>query len=67
MKTRITIYALLTVLMSMVGVSAFAHSIAVANSDGVTIYYTWQNNQTELAVSYQGNSSSTYSDEYTGA
>ena len=60
MKTRNTIYALLTVLMSMAGVSAFAHDISVVNSDGVTIYYTWQNNRTELAVSYRGNSLGSY-------
>ena len=66
MKTRNTIYALLTVLMSMVGVSTFAHDIEVANSDGVTIYYTWQNNQTELAVSYQGSSYRYNYNRYTG-
>ena len=44
----------------------FAHDIEVANSDGVTIYYTWKNNNTELFVSYRGISYSTYSNEYTG-
>ena len=58
---------LLALLMSMVGVSAFAHDIAVANSDGVTIYYTYINNKTELAVSYEGNSSSYSYNEYTGS
>ena len=44
---------LLTVLMSMTGAKAFAHDIAVANSDGVTIYYNWANNEkTEVSVSY---------------
>ncbi len=66
MKTRNTIYALLTVLMSMVGVSAFAHDIEVANSDGKTIYYRWIYNQTELAVSYQGSSYRYNSNRYTG-
>ena len=66
MKTRNTIYALLTVLMNMVGVDAFAHDIEVKNSDGITIYYTWQNNKTELAVSYRGTSYDSYSNEYTG-
>ena len=41
---------LLTVLMSMVGAKAFAHDIEVKNADGVTIYYEWTNNNTELAV-----------------
>ena len=53
--------------MSMIGVNVFAHDIAVANSNGVTIYYNWINNMTELSVSYQGSSSSDYSNEYTGS
>ena len=56
---------LLAVLMSMVGAKAFAHDIEVKNADGVTIYYTYINNNTELAVSYRGSSSSSY-DEYSG-
>ena len=55
---------LLTLLMSMVGVTAFAHDIAVKNAYGVTIYYNWINNQTELSVSFSG--SYRYSREYTG-
>ena len=53
--------------MSMVGANGFAHDIEVANADGVTIYYKWSNNRTELAVCYRGGSSSSYADEYTGA
>ena len=56
---------LLAVLMGMVGANAFAHDIGVKNADGVYIYYTYINNKTELAVSYQGSSSS-YSNEYSG-
>ena len=56
---------LLTILASMMGVETFAHDIAVANADGVTIYYTYINNNTELAVTYQG-SYSYYYNEYTG-
>ena len=59
---KITI--LLTLLMSMVGVEASASDIAVKNAYGTYIYYTWQNNNTELAVSYGGSnysSSQTYS------
>ena len=61
---RITI--LLTVLMSMFGAKAFAHDIEVANKDGVTIYYEWINNNTELAVTYRGDNYLSYSDEYSG-
>ena len=57
---------LLTLLISMLGVKASAHDIAVANADGKTIYYNFINNNTELAVSYRGSSESNYSDEYAG-
>ena len=57
---------LLTMLLSMGGARALAHDIEVANADGVTIYYTWANYNTELSVSYRGNSYSSYSGEYTG-
>ena len=40
MKHSITTI-LIAVLMSMIGVNVFAHDIAVANSNGVTIYYNW--------------------------
>ena len=63
---RTNILFLLTLLMSMVGVTAFAHNIEVKNADGVTIYYNWTNNYTELAVSYRGSTFSSYSNEYTG-
>ena len=66
MKHSITTI-LIAVLMCMVRVNVFAHDIAVANSNGVTIYYNWINNMTELSVSYQGSSSSDYSNEYTGS
>lgn len=45
---------LLTVLMSMVGVKAFAYDIAVENDDGVTIFYNYINSGTELEVTYEG-------------
>ena len=45
---------LFILLIMLVSVSAFSHDIEVANSDGVTIYYNWVNNKTELAVTYQG-------------
>ena len=50
---------LLILLMSMMGLSVTAHDIAVENSDGVTIYYNWINDNTELSVTsgdgYSGN------------
>lgn len=61
---RITI--LLTVLMSMFGVKTFAHDIAVANKDGVTIYYKWINDKTELRVVCRGSYHDSYSNEYSG-
>ena len=57
---------LLTMLFSMFCPQTFAHDIEVANADGVTIYYTWRNNNTELSVSYEGGSSGSSSNEYTG-
>ena len=55
---------LLTLLLSMAGITAAAHDIEVANN-GKTIYYVWTNNNTELAVSFQGDSWY-YSNEYSG-
>ena len=57
---------LLTVLMSMVGVKAFADHIAVPNADGVTIYYNIIYDGTELQVTYRGFRYSDYSNEYSG-
>ena len=54
MSKQSFITILLTVLMSMTGSKSFAHDISVKNSDEVTIYYVWTNNNTELAVSYRG-------------
>ena len=50
----------------MTGATAFAHDIEVANEDGVTIYYVWTNDNTELAVSYRGGVYISYSNEYSG-
>ena len=52
---------LLTLLLSMAGITAAAHDIAVANEDGKTIYYVWTNGNTELAVSNRNSSSDSYS------
>lgn len=66
MNKQSFITILLTLLLSMTGAKTFAHDIEVANDDGVTIYYIWINNNTELTVSYRGSSYSSYSNEYSG-
>ena len=58
---------LFTILAMLVSVSAFSHDIEVANADGVTIYYNYTNDGTELAVTYRGSSYSSYSNEYQGS
>ena len=63
---QLNITFLLTMLMSMIGIQASAHDIEVANADGVTIYYNYKNNSTELAVTYRGSSYDSYSNEYSG-
>jgi len=63
---KLNITFLLTMLMSMVGLNASAHDIEVKNAEGVTIYYNYINNSTELAVTYRGSYSSSYSNEYMG-
>ena len=47
---QISITFLLTLFMSMVSNKAQAYDIAVKNADGVTIYYNFINNGTELEV-----------------
>ena len=57
---------LLTLLLSMAGLTAAAHDIEVKNEDDKTIYYRWTKNNTKLAVSYRGSSYDSYSNEYSG-
>ena len=66
MSKQSFITILLTMLMSMTGTKAFAHNIKATNDDGVTIYYVWTDNYTELAVSYRGEDYYSYDNEYTG-
>jgi hypothetical protein len=61
-----SIIVLLTFLVSLASTNSSAHDIAVKNEDGVYIYYNWIKDKTELQVSFQGKSSSDYSNEYTG-
>ena len=57
---------LLLLAMILLPLVASAHDIEVQNADGVTIYYKYINNGTELAVTFRGSSYSSYSDEYQG-
>lgn len=52
MKKQLLLFLTLLPLMAM------AHDIAVKNADGVTIYYNWINNKTELAVTGKGSKKS---------
>lgn len=45
----------------MVAIKTYAHDIEVKNADGVTIFYNWTNNKTELAITQPGSSSNKYS------
>ena len=65
-KANFCLISLLTVLMSMVGAKASAHDIEVANADGVTIYYRWNSDKTELSVTYRGDDYWSSYDEYSG-
>ena len=62
MKNQVLLFTMM--LLPMV---ASAHDIEVQNGDGVTIYYNYTNNGTELAVTYRGTSYDDYSNEYTGS
>ena len=54
---KFNLTVLLTMLMSMVGTKAASHDIEVENADGVTIYYNFIDDRTELQVIYQGSNS----------
>ena len=57
---------LLLLVMMLLSMVASAHDIEVQNADGVTIYYNYINNYTELAVTFRGNYYYDYSNRYTG-
>ena len=61
MKKQLLLFAM--ILLPLV---ASAHNIEVKNADGVTIYYNYINNGTELGVTFRGSSYSSYSNEYSG-
>ena len=52
--------------MILLPLVASAHDIEVQNADGVTIYYNYINDGTELEVSFRGISYDSYSNEYQG-
>ena len=54
MKQKSLSIFLLNMLLGMFVTTASAYDIEVPNADGVMIYYVWQNDGTELAVSYGG-------------
>ena len=66
MKTT-NVKFLVVLLISLFSVKASAHDIAVRNADGVTIYYNYINNNSELTVSYRGSWYSSYDYEYSGS
>ena len=57
---------LFLLVMMMLPMVASAHDIEVKNAGGVTIYYNYVNNGTELAVTFRGTSYDSYSNEYSG-
>ena len=54
------LHIILTILLCFAGTNTYAYDIAVPNSDGVTIYYNYINNGTELMVTSNGGSSGSY-------
>ena len=61
MKKQLLLFAM--ILLPLV---ASAHDIEVQNADGVTIYYNYINNGTELGVTFGGSDYDSYSNEYQG-
>ena len=61
MKKQLLLFAM--ILLPLV---ASAHDIEVQNADGVTIYYNYINDGTELEVTFRGSSYNDYSNEYQG-
>ena len=61
MKKQLLLFAM--ILLPLV---ASAHDIEVKNADGVTIYYYYINDGKELEVTFRGDNSDSYSNEYQG-
>ena len=58
---------LLLLVMILLPMVTSAHDIEVQNGDGVTIYYNYINDSTELEVTFRGSSYDSDSDRYTGS
>ena len=52
---------MIALLLLMYGINVHANDIEAKNADGVTIYYSWINDRTELAVTYRGDNWNGYS------
>ena len=63
MKYLSYLFVLITLLWSN---NSFAHDIEVQNADGVTIYYNYSSDGTELTVTFRGKYYDTSSNKYTG-
>ena len=61
MKKQLLLFA-----MIMLPLVASANDIEVQNADGVTIYYNYINDGTELEVTFRGSYYNDYSNEYQG-
>ena len=61
MKKQLLLFAM--ILLPLV---ASAHDIEVQNADGVTIFYIYINDGTELEVAFRGSNYNSFSDEYQG-
>ena len=61
MKKQLLLYV-----MILLPLATSAHDIEVKNADGVTIYYNYFNDGTELEVTFRGSSYNDYSSEYQG-
>ena len=57
---------LLFFLQMLLPIVANAEDVAIANADGVTIYYNYINNGTELEVTFHGYNHEAFKNEYTG-
>ena len=61
MKKQLLLFTIM-----LIPLVASADDIKVKNADGVTIYYNYTNDGTELAVTFRGGSFDKYPNEYTG-
>lgn len=57
---------ILIILPLMVSLEVYGHDIEAINAEGQTLYYVWINNNTELALSFQGNNYHENENEYSG-